>query len=139
MPEARVSGLFITPYHRGKSRPLSEASAIEGGLEGDYHVRPASSRQILLLAHGILREFQIEPGDLRENITIDGVDVTELKRGQRLRVGAAVLEITTACEPCVQVDRLKPGLKDAIAGRRGMFARVVDPGAIRIGDDVQLL
>jgi MOSC domain-containing protein YiiM len=36
------------------------------------------------------------------------------------------------------MDELKPGLKDALAGRRGRFVRVVEAGAFAVGDTLQV-
>jgi MOSC domain-containing protein YiiM len=111
------------------------------GFEGDYHSRfskPASRRQILLISSKVLNELSLEPGAVNENAVIEGLDVMSLPEGQRLKVGNAILEVTIPCEPCVQMERVRPGLKAALQDRRGMFVRVIAPGEIRIGDLVEL-
>jgi uncharacterized protein YcbX len=69
--------------------------------------------------------------------------------GKRLRLGSAVLEVGIACPRCVMIthgfDDLPkdPGLmrtlvRDA-AGSMGVYANVVEPGAAKVGDAVELL
>jgi MOSC domain-containing protein YiiM len=59
--------------------------------------------------------------------------------GQRLRIGEALLEVTIPCAPCKRMDDIRPGLQEELRGRRGMLCRVVECGAIRVGDSVELL
>jgi MOSC domain-containing protein YiiM len=61
-----------------------------------------------------------------------------LPSGQRLHIGEAVLELTYACDPCERMDELRPGLRAAVDGRRGMLARVITSGIIRPGDPITL-
>ena len=59
-----VRGLFVKPTKGAK--PLSLESVVTGerGLEGDYHTRFASKRQILLMSSNILEELDLEPGKI---------------------------------------------------------------------------
>jgi MOSC domain-containing protein YiiM len=70
---------------------------------------------------------------------VDGFDVMSLAEGQHLQMGNAQFEVTIPCEPCVQMDRVRQGLKDLLEGRRGIFVRVLSPGAVRVGDAVSVL
>jgi len=107
------------------------------GFDGDFHARESSSRQILIISSSVLDEFDVAAGTLFENLVIDNLDVMKLDAGSRLHVGEAVLEVTIPCEPCVQMDRVRRGLKEALNGKRGMFAKVVTTGTIRVGDPVR--
>jgi len=116
---------------------VDSVNTTDGGFDGDYHARNSNRRQILMISAEILRQFELEPGAIHENVVIDGIDVMSLQEGQQLKMGEAILEVTTPCEPCVQMDRIKQGLKNALRDRRGMFARVLRPGPIRVGDTVE--
>lgn len=109
----------------------------DSGLEGDAHARPGSKRQVLLLESETLEEFRIAPGALKENITTGGMALAALAAGSRLRVGEALLEITMECAPCAFVDSVQAGLQPKLQGRRGMLARVVQSGSVRVGDAVR--
>ena len=59
-----------------------------------------------------------------------------LKEGQQLLLGRARVSVTTPCEPCGQMERIRCGLQDALQNRRGMFVTVLNPGTVRVGDRV---
>jgi MOSC domain-containing protein YiiM len=133
--QGTVRALFVALEKKSQSLPLDEVRVAATGFDRDFHTKTAT-RQILMISDKILREFDLKPGALHENMVVDGVDVMTFNRGQRLQIGDVVLEVTIACEPCVQMDRLRPGLKKALDGKRGMFAKVVTAGTIRVGDIV---
>jgi len=137
---ANVAGLFVSPARgSGRSEPRSAVVAVENwGLEGCAHAsRPR--KEILLASKQHLDALAVEPGAIRENITIDGADVQAWPAGQRLQIGTAVLEITQECAPCHRMDELRAGLRTLLQGNRGMYARVVEGGEIALGDEVDLV
>src|SRR2546427_2353968 len=106
------------------------ATLITGvGIEGDKHAVAASDRQVLLADQEALDEVGVEPGTIKENLTVEGLHAMGLPAGTRVRLGdSAVLEIMKVCEPCFRMDEIRMGLKDELVGRRGMVARVVNGG-----------
>ena len=83
--------------------------------------------------------MNVEPGAVRENITVDGDDVQRWPVGQRVRAGEAEFEITMVCDPCHRMDELRDGLRAELDGKRGMLARVVEIGEVAVGDAVELV
>jgi MOSC domain-containing protein YiiM len=117
-----------------------EAVAEQGlGLRGDHHARSASARQVLLADSEDLDELELLPGTIKENLTVEGLRVMRLEPGTRLRVGSALLELTSVCEPCFRMDEIRAGLKQALEGRRGMNSRVLQGGLIRVGDPIAVV
>ena len=116
-----------------------EAAIEEGGLTGDAHFEPQSIRQLLLADAETLEALDLTPGDIRENLTLSGVSVMQLRPGTTLAVGDAQVEITKECTPCRVMEAVRPGLMRELSGQRGMYARVVRPGTVRLGDAVQVL
>src|SRR2546430_9154366 len=116
-------------------RLVSTANLITGlGIEGDKHAVATSDRQVLLADQEALDEVGVEPGTIKENLTVEGLHVMGLAVGTRVRLGdSAVLVITKICEPCFRMDEIRMGLKDELEGRRGMVARVVNGGGRPIG------
>jgi MOSC domain-containing protein YiiM len=137
---ATVAGLFVSPGRgTGVSTPLAEARAVAGqGFEGCAHANPPR-REVLLASKEHLDALGLEPGEIRENVTVDGVDVHAWPVGQRVRAGEAVFEITMVCEPCSRMDDLRPGLRGELDGKRGMLAHIVEAGVVRVGDPIELL
>jgi MOSC domain-containing protein YiiM len=138
---ATVGGLFISPGRKsGVATPLDRVEAIAGlGFEGCAHANPPK-REVLLVSKQHLDAVGVEPGAIRENLTVDGADVQEWPIGQRVRVGdEAVFEITMVCDPCHRMDELRDGLRAELDGKRGMLARIVESGEVAVGDSVELL
>ena len=113
--------------------------AIKGfGLEGCAHANPPK-REVLFASREHLNAVGVEPGAIRENLTVDGADVQAWPVGQQVRVGEALFEITMVCDPCHRMDELRQGLRAELDGRRGMLARVVEGGDVAVGDEIQLI
>ena len=114
------------------------AHLVQGvGISGDKHASAASKRQVLLADKEALDAVSVLPGTIKENVTLEGVDVMRLPAGTRLRLGrSVVLEITAICEPCFRMDEIRDGLRAELEGRRGMLSRVLSGGSISVGDAI---
>jgi MOSC domain-containing protein YiiM len=113
--------------------------AIESqGFEGCAHANPPR-RELLLVSKRHLEALDVEPGAIRENVTVEGADVQSWSVGQRVRVGGALLEITMVCDPCHRMDELRLGLRALLDDKRGMLAHVVEGGEVALGDSIELL
>jgi MOSC domain-containing protein YiiM len=137
---ATVAGLFTSPARKsGVSTPHERVRAVAGhGFEGCAHANPPK-REVLFVSQEHLASLDVEPGAIRENVTVEGGDVQEWPVGQRVQAGAAVFEITMVCDPCHRMDELRPGLRSQLDGKRGMLARVVEGGDVAVGDELSLL
>jgi MOSC domain-containing protein YiiM len=134
---AKVLHLFRAPKKRLPMEEVYEARAVRGsGLEGCAHARPGK-RQVLLVDRETLEAMDLRPGTIRENITTDGLNVNSLPIGQELRVGETLLKVSEICHPCDQLEKLRPGLRREMRGRRGMLCRVIEGGTIRPGDVIE--
>ena len=81
----------------------------------------------------------IDPGLLRRNVVVSGINLLALK-DRTFRIGDAVLEMTGHCHPCSRMEtNLGPGGYNAMRGHGGITARVIEPGTISTGDSVELL
>jgi MOSC domain-containing protein YiiM len=117
---------------------LGEARLVRDlGIEGCAHGRPGGKRQVLLVDRESLDAMELRAGILRENITTSGLNVNGLEIGERLKVGEALLEVAAVCTPCDQMEKLRPGLRRELWGRRGMLCRVLEGGLVRPGDVIE--
>ncbi|MGI8862331.1 MAG: MOSC domain-containing protein [Gaiellaceae bacterium] len=137
---ATVSGLFVSPGRKsGRSEARERVLAVENqGLEGCAHANPPR-REVLLASKEHLDAVDVEPGAIRENVTVEGADVQTWPVGQRVKIGAALLEITMVCDPCHRMDELRDGLRAELDDKRGMLAHVVEGGEIALGDPIDLV
>lgn len=135
---ATITHLFLKP---GRGQPMLPAAHVEAeaqrGFRGDASFG-TGDRQVLIVEQQVLEAFDLKPGDLRENVVVDGFALANLEIGARIRLGLVTLEVTGDCDPCAHLDRQRPGLSSAIAGQRGILARVLVDGPIHVGDRVDL-
>ena len=81
----------------------------------------------------------VDPGPLRRNIVVSGINLLAL-HNQMFKLGNLVLEGTGFCFPCSKMEEvLGPGGYNAMRGHGGITACVIEPGVISIGDKVGLL
>jgi len=113
--------------------------ADNSGFRACAHASPDSPRQVLLVDSETLEAMNLSPGIIRENITTRGLNVNGLEIGQKLRVGETHLEVSAVCTPCDQLEKIRPGLRREMWGRRGMLCRVIEGGMIRRGDPIEKL
>lgn len=135
----RVVRLFLKVKHGHPMQEVAHLTAVTGqGLEGDVAFG-ADCRQILLVSQSTLEDYALQPGQIRENITLAGIALDHLPAGSRIHIGEATLEITGDCTPCDHLELIRPGLRASIRGRRGILARVESGGQIRLGDGARIL
>lgn len=135
---ANVLHLFLASRRRLPMEEIAEVRALtNSGLERCAHARQGSPRQVLLMDSETLEAMDLRPGIIRENITTSGMNVNGLAVGQGLRVGEVHLEVSMACTPCDLLEKIRPGLRRELRGRRGMLCRVIAGGMIRRGDSVE--
>ena len=126
---------------RDPMKEVNDANFITGqGMEGDRHLRSdgrRSNRQVLIMDSETLSHFDLLPGQVRENVTVTGLDFSSISAGDKVSLGGdVILEITGDCEPCARMDELRPGLKDEIDGKRGLLAFVEKGGVVSVGAEV---
>ena len=137
------------------------------GVEGDAHAGVTvmhrsrrrqfpdmpNLRQVHLLHEALFAElaaqgYALEPGVMGENVTTRGLDLLALPQGARLRLGeTALLELTGLRNPCLQLEKIQPGLMAACLGRgpdgepvrkAGVMAIVLQGGDVRPGDVISV-
>jgi MOSC domain-containing protein YiiM len=143
MSSGHVVSLQLKREHWESLVPVDQISLSEEGIDGDRHAgRAEGKRQILLTDAGDLRDLELKPGDLREQVTVELPGLMALPEGTRLRLGTAVLELTGECRPCTHIGEHLGAedleeLRQQLEGRRGVLARVAEPGSVRLGDPVE--
>lgn len=145
MRPGRLEWIGLRPARRAPVLAVREAMAVPGlGLEGDrWKGAVTGGRQVTLMAAehlaaiaGFLGQGVISPEALRRNLLTAGVNLLALK-GHRFRIGNALLEHSGECHPCSRMEEeFGSGGYNAVRGHGGITARVIEGGAIRLGDAV---
>ena len=136
MQQGTITNLHIARIKETPSDPVQEAMALSGkGLEGDRSAFEGSKRQVLFMDKETLDKFELSPGQIKENITTTGLDLSQTKAGQVLFIGDQVtMELVGECEPCGKMDAIRQGLQESLNHRRGMLATVINGGPIILTD-----
>ncbi|MHC4117982.1 MAG: MOSC domain-containing protein [Planctomycetota bacterium] len=117
---------------------------VDCGIVGDAHAGKWH-RQVSLLAFESIEKMiamgaDVSPGNFAENITTEGIDLLGLSMGGRLKLGAdAVVEITQFGKKCHSRCEIFEQVGDCIMPREGIFAKVITPGRIKVGDVIEVL
>jgi MOSC domain-containing protein YiiM len=144
---------------RGEQRTAIDKRPVDGpvevgplGLAGDEqsHAAHGGVHQALYAyadedAHFWEAELgrSLWPGAFGENLTTTGLDVSGAVVGERWRIGPVLAEVTSPRTPCATFAGFW-GVPDLVkrftaAGRPGAFLRVVELGAVRAGDPVEVV
>ncbi|WP_409296838.1 MOSC domain-containing protein [Peribacillus sp. SCS-26] len=163
----KVLAVSLSGTHTFSKSNQQRIMLVKGlGVEGDAHfgakVKHRSRvkqnpdqpnlRQVHLiqseLFHELRDRFEVEPGDLGENITTEGIDLLSLPEGTLLHIGgSAVVKVTGLRNPCRQIDHFQPGLMDAVLDRdedgrlvrkSGIMGVVTEGGPVLPGDSISI-
>ncbi len=158
----RVVSVNVAAVHHGPwtgrmgrsgidKRPVAGPVRVEvGGVDGDtvcdVHDHGGPSQAVYAYSTDDLAFWTdqlqrvVEPGNVGENLTVEGVDCSHAVVGERWQVGDAVLRVTGPRVPC----RVFAGFLDVpdlikrffAARRPGAYLAVVRPAAVSAGDPV---
>ena len=123
-----------------KSDVKSAHFTTEWGIDGDAHAGKWH-RQISLLSADKIAAFNekganVIPGAFGENLVVEGFDFRSLPVGTLLRCGDVLLEMTQIGKQCHSHCEIYKKMGDCIMPREGVFARVIEPGTITVGDEM---
>jgi MOSC domain-containing protein YiiM len=124
-------------------RPVPEGRLVaEHGLEGDAHA--GTGRQVSVLCRESVekirrRGLDVHPGDFAENLLVGGLGPADFPLGAQFRVGdGALLEVMQIGKECHKDCAIRRQIGDCVMPREGIFARVLQGGAVRPGDAVEV-
>ncbi|MGE5439601.1 MAG: MOSC domain-containing protein [Bacteroidota bacterium] len=141
--KGRISAISISTKKGIPKTNVPSARLIENfGLEGDAHAGNWH-RQVSLLALESIKKMRakglpsLRAGAFAENLTTEFLNLPEIRIGTRIRLGReAEIEVTQIGKECHTHCAIYQKTGDCIMPREGIFARVIKPGEIFIGDDI---
>jgi MOSC domain-containing protein YiiM len=84
--------------------------------------------------------LKVGPGDFAENITTQGLDLLKLPVGTKFRIGGiSLLEVTQIGKVCHTRCAIYYQAGDCVMPKEGIFAKVLEGGEIRVGDEIHVL
>lgn len=117
--------------------------SVEWGIDGDAHAGKWH-RQISLLSADKIEAFNarganVIPGAFGENLVVEGFDFRALPVGTLLRCNDVLLEMTQIGKECHSHCEIYKKMGECIMPREGVFARVLEPGTISVGDEMVIV
>lgn len=114
------------------------------GIVGDAHAGDWH-RQLSLLAKESVDQLQekisfpLLPGAFAENILCEGIKLSELPVGSKLRIGTALCEVTQIGKECHADCAIRRQAGDCVMPREGVFAVVLEAGEAKAGDELLVI
>jgi len=138
-----VQQLFTTVKREPSRLKQKELTLNTEGVIGDKFYGKGLDRSVLIAAadsYDIAKEngVSIEDGVLGENILIS-YNLYHLLPGDRFVIGEVTFEITQNCTLCKGLSSVDSKLPKLLKSDRGIFAKVLHSGTIKIGDTIHLI
>ena len=144
-PMASVVSVNISERKGEQKHPVPEIRLkLRHGIVGDAHAGDWH-RQISLLAEESVDTMRsaspvpLDSGVFAENINTRGIDLKSLPVGARLRIGQTEVEVTQIGKECHNDCAIKKAVGRCVMPTEGIFAVVVKEGAVRAGDEIEVL
>ena len=143
--KGRIRAISISEQKGMRKINMPEAELrIDHGIVGDAHAGNWDRQISLLEVESIdimaAKGAKVSPGDFAENITTEGIDLSELKLGDKLKLGTEVeIKITKFGKQCHGRCIIYEQIGDCIMPRRGVFAKVDREGSIKVGDTIEVM
>lgn len=124
-----VDSILMCPHH---------------GIAGDAHAGNWHRQLSLLAQESVDRlqekvPFPLLPGAFAENILCEGIQLSALPVGTRLRIGTALCEVTQIGKECHADCAIRRQAGDCVMPREGIFAVVLEAGEAKAGDEVSVI
>ncbi|MCL6478961.1 MAG: MOSC domain-containing protein [Peptococcaceae bacterium] len=141
----RIVAVCTSPKKGMRKKNVGQGVLVEEhGLEGDAHTG-SWHRQVSLLAMESIRKMRdqgldVGPGDFAENLTTEGIELTRLPVGTRLKIGLeALAEVTQIGKECHNRCAIYYQAGDCVMPREGIFVRVIKGGPVKVGQEIEVV
>lgn len=141
LQKGTIRSINISLKKGEKKTPVESAEFFEEGIRTDAHAG-AWHRQVSFLADESADRMRetfsaIAPGDFAENVTTRGIDFRQVRTGQKIMINGRVsLEITQIGKECHDGCAIKTQVGYCVMPTEGIFAKVIEGGTIKNGDEV---
>ena len=139
-----VRAVCTSPAKGTQKTNVKSAEFIEDfGIKEDAHAGKWH-RQISLLSYEKIEAFrargaEVADGAFGENLIVDGYDFRNLPVGTKFRCNDVLLEMTQIGKECHSHCEIYKVVGDCIMPREGAFAKVLEGGTIKVGDELVIV
>ena len=143
---AKIIAVNISEKKGTPKKSIQEGIMIENfGLEGDAHAGKWHRQISLLGIESIEKAKEMRTdglchGVFAENLTTEGIVLYTLPIGTKLKVGSeAILEVTQIGKECHEGCAVSKLVGQCVMPKEGIFAKVIQGGAVRPEDEIRIL
>ncbi|MHC4457735.1 MAG: MOSC domain-containing protein [Planctomycetota bacterium] len=143
--KGRIKAISVSKEKGTKKANVHKAEVdADFGIVGDAHAGKWHRQLSLLAVESIdkivAKGVKVSPGNFAENVTTEGIDLSRLSVGSKLKLGESVeLEITQFGKKCHNLCEIFQQVGDCIMPREGVFAKVTKAGLINVGDVIRVV
>ena len=141
-----VSAIWKSPV---SGRVAAQGVNLQGDDQADRNAHGGPDKAVYAYALEDTRWWEgelgrsLEYGEFGENLTTEGIDVTDALVGERWEIGSAVFEVSEPRVPCWRLavrmeDKLFPRRFTKV-GRPGTYLRILIEGEVGAGDEVRVV
>lgn len=139
----KVIALFISETGKSGKIGKERLTLDSKGIIHDKYYDTNLQRSVLITSYesyllASSQHITIPQGALGENILID-YNPYHLDAGEKLKIGEVILEISQNCTICDHLAVIDESLPTLLKNDRGIFAKVIQKGSIKEGDEITLL
>ena len=141
LAHGRVRAVCVSRARGTEKQAVPEGHfLVDFGIQGDAHAGNWH-RQVSLLSYDKVEAFNqrgagVADGAFGENLVVEGIDFASLPVGTILCAGTVQLEMTQIGKECHSHCAIYKRMGECIMPREGVFARVIQEGMIRPGDEM---
>ena len=142
---AVIKAVCISEKKGQQKHPVEEIRLVPHvGVPGDAHAGDWHRQVSLLGAESVAKlqeriSIRLFPGAFAENILCEGLCLYQLPIGTKLRVGSALCEVTQIGKECHADCAIRRQAGDCVMPREGIFVRVLEEGAAKAGDLIEIV
>ena len=140
----KIYSISISSERGQLKKEVPEASFVAGyGIENDGHAGDWG-RQVTCLSFESLQKVNIEkglnmgPGDFAENVLTEGLDLSLLSAGSRIKLGEYVLLEVTQVGKEDHPSIVSRTFGVSLLPSEGLFCRVISGGIVKKGDKASI-
>ena len=140
----KIYSIAISSERGQLKKEVPEASFVAGyGIENDGHAGDWG-RQVTCLSFESLQKVNIEkglnmgPGDFAENVLTEGLDLSLLSAGSRIKLGEDVLLEVTQVGKEDHPSIVSRTFGVSLLPSEGLFCRVISGGIVKKGDKASI-
>ena len=126
--------------------PVDEVTIIKGrGIQGDRKAGRNPKRHLNIMMQEMLDKlaelgFMTAPGQMGEQIQIQGLNIDDMAEGTLVQFGeSVVVRLNKPRVGCIWLEQLQGKPVQDTVGMLGRMVTVIEGGTVRVGDDVTLL